>query len=237
MEKIKKYFLGFGLILFSLIILSGCTNTQKNQTSSNEYVIDQSDFVNGNRLIEEIPKSQLDNNEIIGLVLMREEEKLARDVYTTLGEKWGIKIFTNIAQSEQTHMDTIKFLLNRYEIEDPVKDDSVGVFTSQEMSELYNNLVEKGNGSLLGALIVGATIEDLDIKDLNKLSAETDNDDIIIAYDNLNRGSRNHLRAYIRQINRNGGDYVPQYISQLEFDNIISSKQERGTNSPYNSNN
>lgn len=49
---------------------------------------------------------------------MREEEKLARDVYLTFGEKWGLTLFTNIAKSEQTHTDAVKTLLDRYEIKD-----------------------------------------------------------------------------------------------------------------------
>ena len=227
MKYLKKRVAGF-VILLSLVVLSGCINTQENQTSSNEYIIDQSDFVKGNELIKDIPESQLNEEEIAGLVLMREEEKLARDVYNVLGEKWETEIFTNIAKSEQTHTDAIKVLLDRYNIEDPVKDDSIGIFTSPELDELYKNLVEQGESSLLDALIVGATVEDLDIKDLNELSAKTNNADIIITYNNLNKGSRNHLRAFMRQINNNDGSYSPQYISQSEFDDIISSAQEKG---------
>lgn len=52
--------------------------------------------------------------------------------------------------------------------------------------------------------------------------------DIITTYNNLNKGSRNHLRAYIRLVENNNGSYSPRYISQAEFDNIISSAQERG---------
>jgi hypothetical protein len=232
MKKIKKQYLGTMVILVSLIILSGCTNTQKNiqknQASSNEYIVDQSDFIKGNGLIKDIPESELNEEEIAGLILMREEEKLARDVYNALGEKWGIKIFGNIAESEQTHTDAIKVLLDRYNIEDPIKNDTRGIFTSLELDKLYKNLMGQGNLSLLEALTVGAIIEDLDIKDLNELSTKTDNADIITTYNNLNKGSRNHLRAYIRQIKNNSGTYSPQYISQTEFDNIISSNQERG---------
>ena len=228
MKNPKKQSINVIIILLSIVILSGCVNTQENQTSSDEYIIDQSDFVEGNELIKDIQKSELDEEEIAGLVLMREEEKLARDVYNTLGEKWGTRIFTNIAKSEQTHTDAIKVLLDRYNIEDPVKDDSIGVFTSPELDELYKNLVKQGGSSLLDALIVGAIVEDLDIKDLNELSAKTDNADIITTYNNLNKGSRNHLRAYIGQIKNNGGSYSPQYISQAEFNAIISSAQEKG---------
>ena len=243
MEKSKKQFVGLAIVLLFVAALVWYINVPETQEISNteetqnvsenqmfpeEYVIDQSDFIEGDELIKDIPESQLSEEEIVGLILMREEEKLARDIYNALGEKWGINIFTNIAKSEQTHTDAVKVLLDRYEIEDPVKDDSVGIFTSPELDELYRNLLEQGSLSLLDALIVGAIVEDLDIKDLNELSAETDNADIIATYNNLNKGSRNHLRAFMGQIENNNGSYSPQYISQAEFENIISSPQEKG---------
>ncbi|MCK5038033.1 MAG: DUF2202 domain-containing protein [Thermoplasmata archaeon] len=168
-------------------------------------------------------ETPLSDGEIAGLVLMREEEKLARDVYNTLGERWGVDIFTNIARSEQTHTNAIKVLLDNYGIEDPVKDDSVGVFTSPMLDELYKDLVEQGDASYLDALIVGATIEDLDIKDLNELTAGTDRADIITTYDKLNSGSQKHLRSFMSEIDNNNGTYSPQFISQAEFDEILAS--------------
>ena len=165
----------------------------------------------------------LSEEEIAGLVLMREEEKLARDVYNTLGEKWGVDIFTNIARAEQTHMNAVKVLLDDHDIEDPISDDSIGVFTSPVLDELYKDLVEQGDASYLDALIVGATIEDLDIKDLNDLTAETDRSDIIRTYGMLNSGSQKHLRSFMSEIDNNNGTYSPQFISQEEFDEILSS--------------
>ncbi len=179
-------------------------------------------------LIAGIPKSDLDVKEKAGLILMREEEKLARDVYITLGNKWGIPVFSNISRAEQAHTDAIKELLVRYDIEDPVKSDAVGVFTSPEFGKLYNDLVAKGNKSLMDALITGATIEDLDIKDLNELLKETNNEDIKVVYKNLNKGSRNHMRAFSRQISNRGSSYEPQYISEKEYEKILTSPHERG---------
>ena len=181
-----------------------------------------------NNLIAGIPKASLNEEEKEGLILMREEEKLARDVYITLGNTYGIPVFKNISRAEQTHTDAIKALLERYNIDDPVKDNTVGVFTSPELSGLYKTLTDKGSKSLMDALMVGATIEDLDIKDLNELIKKSDNEDIIVTYKNLNKGSRNHMRAFARQISNRAGSYKPQYISQAEFETILSSPHERG---------
>lgn len=190
-----------------------------------EYVVDASDMVNGQTLISGIKKSELTEKEKLGLIQMREEEKLARDVYTTLGSIWGTRIFSNIASSEQTHTDAIKVLLARYGINDPVTSDTVGVFTSKTMQELYNKLTAQGKVSLTEALNVGATIEDLDIYDLDTFKNETTKEDILLTYNNLQKGSRNHMRAFVRV---SGGNYTPKYISQSDYSLIISSPQERG---------
>lgn len=207
--------------------LSNVESIEKNNIES-EYVVDASDMVDGQALITGIKKSQLSDKEIAGLVLMREEEKLARDVYTTLGNTWGIKVFSNISASEQTHTDAVKVLLTRYGITDPVTNDTVGVFTSTAMQDLYDTLIAKGKTSLIDALIVGATVEDLDIRDLETLKKETTKKDILITYNSLQKGSRNHLRAFVKNIQANGGSYTPEYISQIEYNSIITTSQEKG---------
>ncbi len=205
------------------------TNTVNLVTMNNtEYAVDASDIVNGNDLISGIKKSELSDKEIAGLIRMREEEKLAHDVYMTLGGIWGAKVFSNISASEQTHADAVKVLLTRYGIKDPVTTNTVGVFTSKDMQELYDTFVLQGKTSLTNALIVGATIEDLDIRDLENLKKETIKEDILIVYNNLQKGSRNHMRAFVKNIQARGGSYIPQYISQSEFNAIITASQEKG---------
>ena len=179
-------------------------------------------------LIAGIPASELSAAERDGLLLMREEEKLARDVYTTLGELWSIRAFANIAASEQTHMDSVKQLLDRYSVTDPVRVDSTGSFTSPEMKRLYDDLVARGRESAVEALEVGALIEDLDIADLKRLIGETDNDDIKIVYQNLLKGSRNHLRTFSMQIARYGDAYEPRYITAADYRKIVGSRNEAG---------
>lgn len=233
-KKILRILFVMSLVTF----VTGCATSQQEMREPQSqsvvnmdegYIVDPSDNVHSRDLLENIEKSELSEEEKNGLILMREEEKLAHDVYTVLYEKWSQNTFQNIAKSEQTHTDTVKVLLDKYGIADPVTSGEVGVFTAPEMQKLYDDLVAKGDVSLVEALTVGAIVEDLDISDLNKLLAETDNEDIQIAYQNLTKGSRNHLRAYVRQLERNGGEYTPQYISQSEYDAIIAGEQERGS--------
>lgn len=201
---------------------------QKNVVQEEEYIIDPSDMYSVDNSSQDTPLTELTTEESDWLIQMREEEKLARDVYLTLGDKWGLRIFTNIASSEQTHTDSIKTLIDRYGLADPVTDDTVGVFSLAEMQELYDDLVAKGSKSTSDALSVGALIEDLDIYDLDVAMAGTDESDIKTVYANLQKGSRNHMRAFVRNIERQGGAYVPEYISEEDYQSIISSSQERG---------
>ncbi len=190
--------------------------------------MDASDYIVAHNQVSALPIENLSQEEKDGLVMMREEEKLAHDVYITLYEKWQNNIFRNIASSESTHTDAVRYLIERYNLEDPVKDNAVGIFSNQIFSKLYRELVEKGNNSLSDALFVGATIEDLDIKDLQDLISKTNNQDILVVYDNLSRGSRNHLRSFTKQLSRLGVSYSAQYLTQEQVDKIISSEQERG---------
>lgn len=169
-----------------------------------------------------------------GLMLMKEEEKLAHDVYAVFYEKWNLPVFRNIAASEQRHMNAIDMLLEEYGIDDPAEEKE-GVFSNEEIQELYNNLVEKGSTSMTEALQVGATIEDLDINDLDKLLEETENEWIRTVYENLNRGSRNHLRTFYDFLKAENSEYTPIYLSQTRFDDIIAGSMERGgLKSPVN---
>ncbi len=181
-------------------------------------------FYNMAPYINSLPYQEISEAEKQALLHMREEEKLARDVYRTLYERWELRVFSNIAASEQRHMDAVKILLLKYNIEDPVKDDSVGVFSNPEMTKLYEELVAKGLQSPADALMVGATIEDLDIYDLQKCLLKVDNTDIVFVFSNLKKGSENHIRAFTRILkNQYGITYKAQYITQEELDLILSS--------------
>ena len=170
----------------------------------------------------------LNNDTKNSLMLMREEEKLAHDVYVTLYEKWGLPIFDNISASEQRHTDAVLDLLEVRGLSDPAAGLGKGEFSNPDFTALYKQLVEKGSQSLMDALIVGATIEDLDLYDLDQWMLKIQDADILSVYKNLAKGSRNHMRAFYGQITSREGDYKPQYISQQKMDEIVNSPKEMG---------
>lgn len=178
--------------------------------------------------LEGLPVEELSDTERAAVIRLREEEKLARDVYTTLGEEWDLPIFDNIARAEQHHMDHMALLITRYELEDPVVDDATGAFADPELAALYTKLVAQGRESMEGALRAGATIEDLDLADVQKMIDDSDNQDIHLIANNLAKGSRNHLRAFTRVIDRQGYEaYTAQYLEQTEIDAVLAADHER----------
>jgi len=158
--------------------------------------------------------------EIEMLTYMSEEEKLARDVYVLMFDTWDAAIFTVIAGSEQTHMGTMKKKLDKYKITDPALPD-YGLFTNGDLQAKYFELTTTGALSYLDGLYVGATIEEIDMVDIQHAIDVTTHLDVVTAYQNLLEGSKNHLRAYVRALSAQGFDYAPQYLSQQLFDAIM----------------
>jgi len=170
--------------------------------------------------------TEVSEDEDLGLAYMREEEKLARDVYITLFGMYDNQVFDNISKAEQRHMDQVLTILEKYNLPDPALP-NIGEFENDILQELYNDLIAQGSESETEALLVGATIEDLDIYDLANFTLETADQDIIKLYDALACGSRNHMRAFIFQLDSLEVTYTPQFIAQEELDSIVAGDHER----------
>lgn len=179
-------------------------------------------------LTNQYPVENLSEAEKNALIYMREEEKLARDVYNAMLDQWGAPVFSNIARAEQRHTDAILCLLNKYDLTDPAGANAPGVFQNTTLQTLYNTLIAEGKQNKIAALTVGAKIEDLDISDLEKALTDINNADIIAVFGELNRGSRNHLRAFVTNLETLGVHYVPAFISVKQFEEIIATPQEKG---------
>ena len=176
--------------------------------------------------INSLPIEYVDANEVADLQYSRQEEKLARDVYRVLYQAWGTPVFDNIAAAEQSHMDLTLFLLNRYGIADPLTSDVTGVFPDPSITMLYRRLTGFGLQSPLHALVVGAIVEDMDLYDLDHAIARTDNRDLGTLWQNLSRGSRNHMRAFYGQLENQGIIFRGIRLTYARILQIVLSPQE-----------
>lgn len=196
------------IILISLSFLHACNND------------DDIDAIN-----EDITEQVLEDEDKAALLFMLEEEKLARDTYIYLNDIWSINQFANIKDSEQTHMDAIQNLLVKYNVEFTIL--PIGEFDNKALQEYYNQFKLDGSVSKSNAFQIGATIEDLDILDLQEYIEATKNTSLIAVFENLECGSRNHLRSFVGGIVQIGDSYTPQFLTQSEYETIITGSQEK----------
>ncbi len=158
--------------------------------------------------------------EVEGMRFIWEVEKVARDLYVSLYEETNLSIFTDLARSEQNHMDQAKALLDKYGLEPPVGDEP-GLFANQTLKGLYDGLLAQGMQSPESALAAAAAFEEISIKDLEREISAAKSEDIRVVYEGLLAGSRKHLRSYVRDLQDMGVRYSPQYLAQEEFEEAV----------------
>jgi hypothetical protein len=199
------------------------TTADESETAAEEY-LGVPDPIQLNRAAV----AELTDDEIASLLFMREEEKLAHDVYIAFHEMWRLPVFENIARSEQSHINSLLRLMEKYGLSDPAQANPAGVFNDATLQTMYNDLVNQGSQSLLDALYAAAAIEEIDILDLQADLALTDKADIQTIYQNLIAGSENHLRAFAQMIQRQTGEiYAPQYLSADYYAEIMAGETGR----------
>ena len=181
-----------------------------------------------------ITTTSLTDSELASLLKMKEEEKLARDVYTALNQKWNNTIFSHISAAESNHLNAIILLLTTYGGDASIGEP--GIFTSTEVQTLYAKLVSDGSAAIEEAYKTGALIEEMDINDLNQSLSSVTNANVSLVFENLVKGSRNHLRAFNRQLTTLGIVYTPVYLSQGDYDLIVNSSMEQGKQYRMNGN-
>ena len=203
----RKSLLGLGLALFFIVGLVVWVQPASAQTTS----------------------GGLTTADVDSLLYMREEEKLAHDVYVTLYNLWGAPLFNNIAASEQNHTEMVLALLNQYGLADPAAGNGVGEFTNSDLQALYDDLVSQGSQSYEAALLVGGLIEEVDIADLRAELETTNVAAIQQVYQSLLSASGNHLNGFANAYeNATGNAYTAQWLSDADVTAILSSSNSSG---------
>lgn len=165
-----------------------------------------------------------------GLLQMRQEEKMAHDVYVALGETYPLPPFMHIPNAEKRHFNLVGLLQDQYELSDPLADRSqeAGYFSDPGYAKLYRQFVDQGAKSEVEALRAGAEIEELDIRDLQQLIAQTENTDLRETYSLLLEGSKRHLRAFTFQLEQRDANYEPKYLSATDFAALLDTGAATG---------
>jgi hypothetical protein len=157
------------------------------------------------------------------LALMREQQKLSRDVYDSLHQVWDVRIFEEIGGAEENHMEAVKTLLDQFVVEDPVATtgDAPGRFVHPPLQRLYDSLLLSGAASLEGAYRAGAYMEEMDIVDLHRAVQATASEDLKAVYKYIMVAAERHLLTFTRQLKKMGVIYEPALMAKREYDRII----------------
>jgi len=167
---------------------------QKSKQSQKSNI--QEKHLDKNELLENVVNGEITEEQKADLNYMIEEEKVARDVYAALAKTSKERIFTNIAAAEQKHMDAVRSLFTKYGLEVPVSLNDAGQFDNEALQIMYDDLVTQGQNSRVDALEVGVIIEEADIADLQSILDAGVPSDFATVYENLLKGSYNHLKAF-----------------------------------------
>lgn len=233
----KTHLTKLTVALLATLVMSACGGGDNATTASYgrpALVVDASGYSSFNSTalglsLAALPIETLSVAEQASLAFMREEEKLAHDVYAQMDARWGAstRVFGNIANSEATHAEAVRQLLLRYSLVDPAATLAAGLFQNTTLQGLYTQLAASGAVSLIEALKVGAAIEEIDMIDINTALLNIDNQDIRLVYDSLLKGSRNHLRSFVSNLSNQGVTYVPQYMAEADYLAIVTTPKER----------
>jgi len=154
-----------------------------------------------------------------GLIFIWEEEKAARDIYSSLHKKNNLTIFLDLTRSEESHMAQARTVIDKYSLALPA--DVPGVFENQTLQEIHDRLIATGLQSDEEALKVAAEFEEISIMDLEAELAVSENEDIRTVYQGLLAGSRKHLRSYVADLKEKGIDYQPLHLEQSKFEETV----------------
>lgn len=177
---------------------------------------------------EEYPNEKLSIREKSAILLLREEEKFAHDIFSEMYAKWRVPSFENIRNSEERHMDAVLCLIEKYNLQDPTDGRLTGEFKNQELADLYKKIAKKAGLSRADAFAVAAMVAVWDISDLTDLENDINNKDLLSVISELKRSGRNHLRVMNRNLEAQGKIFSPVSIDKKIYKNIVTSVKEPG---------
>ena len=178
--------------------------------------------------------ADLTADEIEFIYAVREDEKVARDLYFSFFGTFGLKPFENIGKAEDNHIKATEKLFDYYEIDYPALSEN-GKFENAIRQKLFDSLLLKGTPEL-EAFKVMAMLEESNIVEYGEVLKTIANPNIKIVIENLARASANHFKAAIRQITALGGTYTPAIMTQEQYEAVIATGFEQGKRYMYKNN-
>ncbi len=166
---------------------------------------------------------QITETEAGDLQLLREEEKLARDLFRDWSDR--SELFGAVAHSKQLHFEIVGALLQRHQVTDRTLGGE-GLYVFPQLQTLHQELLARGGSTELEALAAGAELHERDLVGLEEAAGRSQLEDVRASLAEIQRGARNHLRGCVEELALQGVDYAPRLLSPEAFAAIINSPRE-----------
>lgn len=165
------------------------------------------------------------------LTYLREEERLARDLYLAFADKYGDDTaFARVAKAEQRHYDAVGRMLERYGLTDPSEGLAAGEYAGDGLVATYQRLLAQGQKSLNDAYEAGIAFEEADVQDLTEAIERTSEADAKRVFEHLQRGSEQHLAAFTAY--RDGKTPTPGEMGGRPSERPLGEAGPRGDRGP-----
>jgi len=217
------------IALSVLLVLTNCTKEDNYFPDPVEMLeVDRTtgisiiNYSNARATLYNLPYEVLTFKEETGIKSIKQAEKLLVDFHDVMSEKWSNPSFLQLYKSEKTHYNAASLLLNKYELTDPVQGLTSGEFSRPEMTKYYHDLVNQGSLSLDETYRMTGEIHETNITIIkNQLTNITNNTDTRLFYKNLLAAKKNHFRIVVQSLEKSGIQYIPQVMSQDEYQKIM----------------
>ena len=126
----------FRIELWAFVLVLGLTSCSKNDDPINAQVNMTTSLATINQAVLNLPTEPLEDAEKARILFIREEEKLAYDVYQTMFDIYGVNVFQNIPNSELSHMEAMLTIIKKYNLTDPMETNARGVYANPVLQSL-----------------------------------------------------------------------------------------------------
>ncbi len=132
-----------------------------------------------------------------GLQFAREEERMARDLYQALADKYdGALPFSRITLSEQRHFDAVGALLDRYDVADPADGRKAGSYADATLQNLYDGWLADGRSRSTRPTTSAWPWRSATSPTSRARSSRASRADVTQVFTALLNGSQHHLAAF-----------------------------------------
>ncbi len=158
----------------------------------------------------------LSPREIDDMNYLIENEKLLRDYFNVMYNKYNLSLFQNVAKSEQSHLNFLAVKFLRYDLKNPTEEKPAGEYVNPELQQTYDIMIAKGETNIYAALLAGSSKVKEDVEDIPLMIDQFEgNADIVLIFSNILIESQKNREVLEQELK------VQYQQRQLKFQQMI----------------